>query len=161
MRAIGSSRSGFGRALPVYTSEAALVEEFAAHAQRWKGPWGPLQLALEFDYAAGRVDLIALTRSNELLAFEAKLTRWRDALHQAFRNTFFASRSYVVLPRNAAERAASYAAEFQRRRVGLCALIDGTVQIVLAASVIYRPVQPWLTTQAVVMIRQGNEHIEH
>lgn len=125
------------------------------------GPWGPLELAAEFNYAAGRVDLIALTHENELLAFEAKLTRWRDALHQAFRNTFFASRSYVVLPLQTAERAAAYAAEFHRRKVGLCAAADGAVNVLVSAPVISCPVQPWLAIQAVAMIRRGNEHIRH
>jgi len=144
-----------------YASEAALVEDFATTAQGWNSPWGALDLAAEFDYASGRADLIALTHTNELLTFEAKLTRWRDALHQAFRNTFFASRSYVVLPLKTALRAAAYRAEFERRNVGLCSTSDGVVQVLVSAPVISCPVQPWLATQAVAMIRRDNERIHH
>ncbi len=144
-----------------FWSEAALVDAFFCGLRRSGCPWGTMRTATEFDYVSGRTDVIALTRHDELIAFEAKLTRWRDALHQSFRNTFFAQRSYVLLPLRTAELALRYAADFSRRRAGLCSVVDGVVQILLPAPSISCPVQPWLAAQAMDMIRRGHEHIQY
>lgn len=144
-----------------FASEAALVQAFLQGLRRAASPWGPTRTVAEFDYASGRADVIALTGYDELLAFEAKLTRWRDALHQAFRNTFFAHRSYVILPARTAYIAARYAVDFARRRAGLCAVSDGVVHVILPAPTISCPIQPWLAAQAADMIRRGNEFTRH
>jgi hypothetical protein len=41
-------------------------------------------------------DIFAVRR---LVALEAKIDHWRDGLHQAMQNTWFASESYLLLPR--------------------------------------------------------------
>lgn len=94
----------------------------------------------EFDYQAGRTDIVARTASGEIIAIEAKITRWRDALHQASRNRCFANRSYVLLSPWAAARAAAVDAEFARRRVGVCVLTcTGLVEILPSPAG-----EPWL-----------------
>ncbi len=144
-----------------FPSEAALVEALMNGLRGAMSLWGLTKTAAEFDYASGRTDVIALTGENELIAFEAKLTRWRDALNQAFRNTFFAHRSYVVLPVRTAAIAARYAADFARRRTGLCSVSDNAVNVILPAPSISCPVQPWLAAHAADMIRRGNELTQH
>ena len=78
-----------------------------------------VQVSSEFNYARGRTDVVALSQDGEVFAFEAKLSKWRVALHQAFRNTCFSDRSYVVLPMETALRARQYEHEFDIRKVGL------------------------------------------
>ena len=112
-----------GRAISgTYRLERNLVAQFARCLRRGDTPWGPVQIAFEFDYVGGHADVLALCQADHLVAFEAKLARWRDALHQAYRTRCFANRSYVVLPGAAARHAVQFEREFIRRRVGLCAV---------------------------------------
>lgn len=144
-----------------FATEVALVQAFLSGLRVRTCPWGATRAAMEFHHASGRADVVALTGHDELLAFEAKLSRWREALHQAFRNTFFAHRSYVILPARTAAIAARHAEDFARRRVGLCSVADGVVHVILPAPSIPCPVQPWLAAQAADIIRQGNELTQH
>jgi hypothetical protein len=100
-----------------HRSERCFVDSFVTAAASHESPWGALSLAREFDYLRGRPDVVALTSDGELLVFEAKLERWKVALHQAYRNTTFSHRSYVLLPARAAKRAVRFSAEFARRGV--------------------------------------------
>lgn len=116
-------------------------------------PFSQLAIAFEFDYQAGRVDIIATNASGELFAFEAKLTRWRAAVHQAYRNTSFTHYSYVVLPTGAARNAVRWRHEFERRGIGLCSVgLDGIVIEIPASK--KTPLQPWLTNNAMEYIKQ-------
>jgi hypothetical protein len=126
-----------------YLSEAALVEEFVVTLGAKASPWGDVVILREFDYQAGRTDVVAVSADGHVIAFEAKLGRWRDALHQAHRNTCFAHRSYVVVPAETAARAARYEREFRRRRVGLCYLENGRLEVVLEPPIV-EPLLPSL-----------------
>lgn len=111
-------------------------------------PWGPVQITREFFYARGRADVVALRDEKHLIAFEAKLKNWRQALDQAYRNTCFAHRSYVVLPKEAALAAFRCVGEFQRRGIGLCYL-SGPEFVVLQESSVNEPLEPWLAAEAI------------
>ena len=54
-----------------------------------------------------------------VMAFELKLDDWRGALRQAFRYSYFANCSVVVLPPAVAQRAKHHLADFRQLRVGL------------------------------------------
>lgn len=131
----------------MFDSEEELVVRFERSLGRSDSPWPAIKYEREFGYIRGRADLVAISGEGTLFAFEAKLDRWRDALHQAYRNLCFAHRSYVVLPRKAAERAARYEAEFARRRVGLCCMDEREI-IVMIEAVHSDPLQPWLSHRA-------------
>jgi hypothetical protein len=139
---VGDSRS-------TYPSEHELVLHFASLLRRPSAPWGPTELAFEFDYEGGYADILARAHDGQVLAFEAKLERWREALHQAYRTRCFAHRAYVVLPAHRAEVALRHEFEFRRRRVGLCAIGTGETIEVLVESEYGSPLQPWLTERAV------------
>jgi len=126
-----------------YRRESALVEDFIEHLTV-RSPWGSVKVMAEFFYARGRTDVVALGGGGELIAFEAKLARWRDALHQAYRNRCFAHRTYVVLPLAAGELAVQHEAEFRRRGVGLVIVSRHGVREVLAAEAA-EPWQEWLS----------------
>jgi hypothetical protein len=134
----GSTGTQRAAAVDTYPSEDALVRDFLGGLTGPDAPWGELRSAPEFYYVTGRADVVALDPSGVLFAFEAKLTRWRDAMHQAFRNTFFARHSYVVLPEKTARIAAQFVAEFERRKVGLCYVKGGRIHVVHQAG----PVEP-------------------
>lgn len=134
-----------------FPNERSLVDSFVEHLQGTDCPWGPLDVAVEFFYQRGRVDIIGCTANGDIVAFEAKLSRWRAALQQAYRNTCFAHRSYVLLPRAAALLAAQYEMEFIRRRVGLCYLVEGKL-IVAFHPPRAEPIQPWLSAQAALCV---------
>ncbi len=118
-------------------------------------PWGTVRVGEEFFYQRGRTDVIAVTKEGCVLDFEAKLTRWRDALHQAYRNTCFAHRSYVVLPESTAKLAAQYLSEFQKRSVGLCYITESCEVVVALEASSVTPLLPWLSEQAVAHTGQS------
>ena len=135
-----------------YRLEADLVRDFIRAMSSQHLPSRPSDIGQEFYYGSGRADVVLASTSGEVWAIEAKLTRWRDALNQAYRNTCFAHRSFVLLPWAVAERAAVYSAEFEMRGVGICALRDGQVVVVQDAAR-SEPIQPWLTGQALAHIQ--------
>jgi len=135
--------------MTAYDSEADLVRDFINAVLRFEAsPFDTATVGKEFDYRSGRADVITVTWDGEVVAFEAKLSRWREALHQAYRNTCFAHQSYVLLPWDVAERAAAYQGEFDARRVGICALRDGAL-VKLVEAPRHEPLQQWLADRAV------------
>jgi len=130
-----------------YDYERELVDDLRQAMTSTTTPWGPVRHTPEFGYVRGRADLIALDSAGKVIAFEAKLSSWRQALHQAYRNTCFAHRSYVVVPAELAEHARRRAHEFAQRSVGLCVVVGTSVEILLDAEE-GAPLQPWLTEAA-------------
>jgi len=110
----------------------------------------------EFDYSRGRTDIILLDGNNKLFAFEAKLKKWRDALHQAYRNTSFAQYSYILVPEQVAEVAVKYAVEFSRRSVGICFVSGSEIKILHRAHQ-NTPLQEYLYKRAKQLLLAG-EH---
>jgi hypothetical protein len=136
----------------MYTQESALVDEFVSVLPTSSfAESGKLRIAKEFNYNRGRTDVIILTDKGDVIAFEAKLEKWREALHQAYRNTCFAHYSYVLLPKNVAEKAVQYEAEFRDRCVGLCYLAEGELIIAREANK-NLPLQQWLLNKAVEVL---------
>lgn len=103
---------------------------------------------LEFDYQRGRADVVAISADGRVLAFEAKLRAWREALHQAYRNLCFAELSYVVLPATTAARAVEHLGEFRARGVGLCCMLADGILVLHPAQLQASPLQPWLRERA-------------
>jgi len=128
--------------------EEDLVSALLGQLRESTAPWDLTRIGSEFDYRRGRADVIAVSREGRVLAFEAKMDRWKIALWQAYRNTCFAHRSYVVLPSERAHLAHQHSAEFKRLGVGLCS-VDSEGVVVLVESGNFAPIQPWLTEQAV------------
>lgn len=110
-------------------SEQQFVDSFIARLNEGCSPWGKVKVSTEFFYQSGRTDILVLTEDGELIAFEAKLQRWKTAAHQAYRNTVFADRSYVLVPERTASLAYKSEHEFERRQVGLCSIVNETIAI--------------------------------
>jgi len=128
-----------------YASEAQLVNHLIEYL-RFSSTTTE-GFAREFNYQRGRADLILRNLEGKVVAFEAKLTRWRDALHQAYRNQCFANASYVLLPKRTALSAAAFTHEFRKRKVGLCYIEAGEL-VVLYHAAEGEPLQAWLTAAA-------------
>lgn len=131
----------------VFASEAQLVRTVVDIMGSPESPWGCLQTLTEWDYRTGITDVLARTPRNELIAFEAKLTDWRRACHQAYRNTSFAGRAYVVLPEPVAVRVHAYGGTFARYGVGLCACGPSELSVLIEARA-KEPLMEWLTNRA-------------
>lgn len=131
----------------LYSSEASLVSSFCSLLDSEASPWGPLLYSREFNYIRGKTDLVALNSRNEILAFEFKLNKWREALQQAYRNTCFAHLSYMVLPKKSAVTALTYYADLDIRSVGLCSILENKIEILVCAKPSV-PIQPWLSVRA-------------
>lgn len=72
----------------------------------------------------------------EIIAVEAKLTRWRDALAQARGYAQFADKTIVAMPSSGLPNDAAVHVEFKQAGVGLCGVEpDGTVDWVCPARV--------------------------
>jgi len=131
----------------MYELESDLVKDFQAVIPGVPDTFTIIAMASEFNYVEGKVDLIAKDSNGDLVAFEAKLSRWRDALNQAYRNSSFAHYSYVVLPERTLENAVTHIAEFHRRGVGLCFFGLSGLRVKIPATR-RNPIQPWLTNMA-------------
>ena len=127
--------------------EQDLVSTLLGQIQAPTSPWDIASVGTEFDYRRGRADVVAVSHGGTVVAFEAKMNRWKIALWQAYRNTCFAHRSYVDLPSERAHAAHRCRAEFERLGIGLCSVEDGGV-VILVESNAFAPIQPWLTEQA-------------
>lgn len=130
----------------MFSNEALLVYHFITTIKD-TSPWGGLRIGTEFNYQRGCTDLVAVSDNGKVLAFEAKLTKWKIALHQAYRNQCFADYSYVLLPKESAKKAINCIDDFIKRRVGLCCIAKDGVKVVFAAPET-KPLQPWLHEKA-------------
>jgi hypothetical protein len=110
--------------------------------------WGVVEFGLEFDYRCGRTDIIAVSGNGSVIAIEAKLRDWRGALQQAYRNTSFASESYVLMPLAAIPRLLGHTVEFSRRGVGICVLDGRALRVVHPARRHDEPLLPALSRRA-------------
>lgn len=138
-----------------YRFEETLIAHFSACLHAGDSPWGTARVGFEFDYGGGLADVIAQDGTGALLAFEGKLRRWRDALHQAYRTRCFASRAYVVLPESTALTAARYEEEFRRRRVGLCSISrEGGIRLLIDSDS-GTPLQSWIAARALTDLEAG------
>lgn len=132
-----------------YAKEADLVRDFLTLLQEGESPWGEVETTTEWDYRTGITDVLVRTTHGDLVAFEAKLTDWRRATHQAYRNTTFAKRAYVVMPTAAAERASVHEAIFSQYGVGLCSVEKNRVSIIIEAPELdEEPLLPWMNRKA-------------
>ena len=139
---------------PMFQLEKQLVQKLEGILGSSNNPFAEMALAAEFNYVEGKVDVVAANDAGELFAFEAKLKRWKTAVHQAFRNTSFSHYSYVVLPADSIQHAIKRRHEFERRGVGLCA-VDQHGLIIHIPATRQRPLQPWLTNTAIAYIKGG------
>ena len=137
--------------MATYLKEAKLVEDFKTFFENFKSPFNIVNSALEFNYLNGRADIVAKTEDGLLIAFEAKLGRWKIALHQAYRNSSFAHFSYVILPESSAQNALKYSYEFLKRGVGLYSVNSDGIKNEINA-IKKEPLQPWLTDSAFTFI---------
>lgn len=116
-------------------------------------PFAQLMIAFEFNYHEGCIDVVGRNGKGELFGFEAKLSYWQKAVHQAYRNTSFTHYSYVVLPEAVARKAVRARHEFERRGIGLCSIAQEGVFIEIEAAR-KTPLRPWLTDSALEYINE-------
>lgn len=90
----------------------------AAMIRRTGSSWMPC--ALRRSFAASKI-----------IAVEAKVEKWTTVLNQALLNTWFASKSYVLIPRLPSEHQLAAA---RRLGIGVCSLEDREVREVASAS---------------------------
>lgn len=143
----------------MYIWECDLVEDFQGFLSSADNPFSSAQLAFEFNHSDGTVDIVARTLNGDLIAFEAKLTSWRVAISQAYRNTSFSHYSYVVLPPSTVKNAMKRRHEFERLGIGLCSVGPNGVSIEIPA-LRKDPFQPWITDTAMRYIENnGTAHV--
>jgi len=131
-------------ALRTYNKEYELVKDFVEVLSGAESTWGQVRLFEEFNYQRGRTDVVVVTAAGAIIAFEAKLFKWRAGVRQAYRNTCFAHYSYLVLPEENAGVAASAIGLFADYSVGLCIASQGKLEIVIP-SPRHEPIQPWIS----------------
>jgi len=141
----------------MFCSEEALVDSFSSNLDKEGSCFRDLNMVREFQYPEGRADMIGSSSTSEVTAFEAKLDKWRVALYQAYRNSFYAHYSYVVLPVNKRRIALQYRHEFERRGVGLCTVNEEGIHIEIEACR-KEPLRLWLTRNAVKATQAGGCH---
>jgi predicted nuclease with RNAse H fold len=130
-----------------FSSEAALVECFVEKLERGRTRYGRVEVVTEWDHRSGLVDVLARDSKGTLVAFEAKLENWRRAFDQAYRNTAYADRVYVLLPPTAAQRAMQNREQFELRGIGLCSF-DGRASRVLIEASDHDALLKWVRARA-------------
>jgi hypothetical protein len=130
-----------------FATEACLVERFIGALQAGRTSFGSVQVATEWDHRSGFVDVLARDGAQSLVAFEAKLADWRRAFRQAYRNTAYANRTFVLLPDKTVHRALPAREEFEFRGIGLCAFDGKQVRILIEASE-HAPLLSWVRARA-------------
>jgi hypothetical protein len=138
----------------VYSTEKTMVRDLTAFVVACNGPVRCRQVTHEFDYSSGRTDLVGLGNNDALHAFEAKLTKWRDALHQARRNGCFAHYCYVALPNHAASLAIKAKEDFVRHGVGLVVVNKNEAKLAIRPRR-NTPLLPWLTESALSQLESS------
>jgi hypothetical protein len=130
----------------IFATEAALVDSFVG-ALRAHRAFGHVQVTTEWNHKAGLVDVLVRDAANSLIAFEAKLRDWKRAFMQAYRNTAYANKAYVLLPESAAQAAMKHREEFELRGIGLCAMTGDGVQVLIDAAE-QEPLLRWVRSLA-------------
>jgi hypothetical protein len=138
----------------LFKYETELVTKFQCNVYERRNPFRITEIAFEFNYTNGRIDIIGICGKSILYAFEAKLKKWREALDQAYRNSSFAHYSYVVLPENVIKNVLDNRQEFERRGIGLCTVNSSGIKVLFKAQKKY-PIQPWLTSRALNFITES------
>lgn len=130
-----------------FDSEAEMVNRFVAALSKRSSRFGKLAIATEWDHRAGYVDVLARDRNRALIAFEAKLGDWKRAFMQAYRNTAYADRAYVLLPAGVADRAFAHKGTFEDKGIGLCRF-DGEQIEILVEAANQVPLVAWVRSKA-------------
>ena len=133
----GQSMNGANRAQTArggFASEAEMVEKFVYVLGKRSSGFGCVEITREWDHRSGFVDVLARDGKKSLIAFEAKLADWKRAFMQAYRNTAYADRAYVLLPSGPAERALAHRSTFEDKGVGLCRFDGEQIEVLLEAA---------------------------
>lgn len=140
----------------MYKLEAELMSDLKGRLAQGQTPLGEfVNLGDEFYFVTGRTDLLAIDTSGDLFAFEGKLSRWRTALHQAYRNLSYAKYSYVVLPEKSARQAIKYSRDFESYGIGLCSIGSDGIRCLINARAEKEPLFPWLQEKAILFLEKG------
>lgn len=135
----------------MYSNEQELVDRFVLSIDQNLSPWDVIEINTEFNYARGRTDIVFVNSEGILIAVEAKLEKWKYAIHQAYRNRCYANQSYVLLPLDVAIQVCKYSHELDLRGVGVCSIEEDIISILYEAP-IDTPLQPWLYDEALKFI---------
>ena len=139
----------------MFQNEETMVCNFVEYLAQISNLWGKVRVGTEFFYQRGRTDLVAVSDEGNVIAFEAKLNKWKIALHQAYRNRCFADLSYVILPEKQALIASRYEGEFIKRGVGLCYISGNNKVSIIYDAELSVPLQPWLRDRALLYVCEG------
>ncbi len=82
-------------------------------------------------------------KKNKIIAIEAKLVNWREALNQAAQYLRYANESYVVLPDYTADKALQYKSMFNHFGVGLISMHADTFLTLIPAMTIADHTNDW------------------
>ena len=94
-------------------------------------------------------------RDAEVVAVEAKLYRWREAIEQAAEYLRFANRSYVALPKETVDTTKGLLAACRSRGLGVIAVSEANIEVVRRAP-LHQPRSPgWVWLVARALERQG------
>ena len=68
----------------MYSAESQLVKDLESILDAQAHPFPQMQLAFEFNYISGKVDIIGATTLRELISFEAKLkSTFKGTTHES------------------------------------------------------------------------------
>ena len=74
-----------------YAYEFQLVNDFRESLGKDESPLKIRNFAQEFNYGNGKTDIVGISNDGDVVAFEAKLDKWKVALHQAYKYSAFAA----------------------------------------------------------------------
>ncbi len=141
---------------PMYEYESQLVNDFRESLGQQESPLQIRNYAQEFNYGSGKTDIVAVSNDGDVVAFEAKLEKWKVAFHQAYKNSTFAHYSYVVLSPESIENALMWSHQFEKFGIGLCTVINSSINIFIHGKR-REPLLNWLTESALSFVEEGSD----
>lgn len=67
----------------------------------------------------------------EVISYEAKLTRWKEALDQCVRYSAFSDKTYVVMDKGGVPSGTSFYEKFESNNIGLCTINNNRLEVLV------------------------------
>lgn len=142
----------------IFRYEEDLIQIFISHIENGNGNFNFSNIIREFNYNNGKTDILGLSSEKKLYAFEAKLTKWKYAVNQAYRNTIFANYSYVVMPERLDMTVLKNIHFFEKRNVGLILVDHNSYRLVINAQRLESK-RNWISDKANKLISREHEKV--
>jgi len=143
----GEDLIGLNQHKNIFRKEHQIVDILIDTLMHNDNMFNAIALNTEFDYSEGKPDVVIVNKQGDIITFEAKLSKWKKAGQQAYRNTSFSHFSYVMMPTSSMNKVRKHLDYFKERNVGLVFIEEDGI-IIYSEAQRCEPLRPVLTERA-------------